>query len=228
MIYSFRDDKPTGIRQFGLNTGKVVSITWDNEPYEALTVEVLVDGDQNPMRLKKFPVEKVFVDGQMIEKDDPRFEEASKKQVDELTGVLSHIFKVFVPIEVMEKAFENKEISSFAEYCKILIDLLPKDYNTIPIDIFLQYQFSLPAGKDKTYLEIPKNVKHGVFICKHVKPVGSWREDRSNGLRYVDNNNTVHPFIRKKWFMDSNFAQVQNDAFNQNEPATSSAQNEPF
>ena len=221
MNYTFSSDNTSGIRAFGLNTGRVIEISWGNEPVEALTVKILIDGDENPLTLKKFPVNKVFSsNGGEINESDPDYQKELGKQIKELTGTLTHIFKVFVTEEEIKVAIEAGKPTSFAEYCKIIINLLPKDYDKRAVDVFLQYQYNIGDGKEKTYLELPKNMKHGHWICAHIDPVGRWKKDASSGLRYTDDENNVHPFVRKEWFMTSNFANVQNSKFAESSQST--------
>lgn len=223
MAYGYSSDKVSGSRTFGLNTGRITNINWDinDNGVESINFEITIDGDSNPIRYKKFPVNKVYSNNVELNPSDPAYATELEKQTKELTGVLTHFFKVFVDEAEIEEAFEEK-VETFAEYCKILMNLLPKDYDKKPVDVFLQYQWNIASGKEKTYLEVPKNLKHGPFISSHIKPVGKWKKDTSNNaLKYVDTEGNVHPFVRKEWFMKSHFAEVQHNSFAK--PATPSA-----
>jgi len=213
MGYGFSEDTVRSTKHFGLNTGKIIKIEWVNDPVEALNVEILIDGDTNPMRYKKFPVNKVFSGNVEIVAGDESFSLELAKQERELSGVLTHIMKPFVTTDAIKAAVGTNKVS-FGEYVKILISLLPKDYMKVPLDIFLQYQWNIPDGKENSFLEIPKNMKHGNFIHTHVTPVGSWKKDVTSGLKYIDdNNNNIHPFTRTSWFLSSNFAKLQKSGF---------------
>jgi len=215
--YGFEDDKPEqgGGLQFGLNSG-VTTLTKfefnpnggaEGAPQEALDVVLNVNGRDVSYRM--FPVTKAF-DENNEEVTDPRHP-AMKKAMREFNAVVVHILHAFVEKEAIRTALNNP-IASFQQFCTVAKNILPQDFATKPLDIFAQWQWQITGDNDKTYLRLPKNVKHGKWICAHIPPVGQWKEQRLNGgLVYVDDENNKHPFKRQKWFMDNKFAAQQVD-----------------
>jgi hypothetical protein len=213
MIFTTDEIKPKSIRKFGLNKGNITKIEWVNDPIEALKVEFLVEGDTTPIFYTVFPINKLFdKNSNELGVDTPEYTAAYKKAESDLAGLLVHVFKPFVSIEKIKETIGTKDVG-FNEFVKILISILPKNYTTISIDIFLQYQWNLKDGKEVTFLEVPKSIKHGAFVTTH--QVGEWNKIDGETLRYVDATNNVHPFTRSDWFMKSNFAKQQKSAFSE-------------
>ena len=79
----------------------------------------------------------------------------------------------------------------------------------MPVDVFLQYQWSPKGDNTKTFVELPKNVKHGIFICKSLQE--EFTEERTaTHVRYLTAEGAVHPFKRGQWFVGSAFANETN------------------
>ena len=210
MIFTTDEIKPKSVRKFGLNKGTITNIEWVNDPMEALKINFLVEGDTNPIFYTVFPINKLYDKNSELTAGTPEYEVALKKAESELAGLLVHIFKPFVSIEKIKEAIGTKDVG-FSEFVKILTSILPKNYTTIALDIFLQYQWNLKDGKETTFLEVPKAIKHGAFITTH--QAGEWNKIDGESLRYTDSANNVHPFARSDWFMKSNFAKQQKSAF---------------
>jgi len=79
---------------------------------------------------------------------------------------------------------------------------------THKVDIFLEYQWTIREGYDRTFLEIPRSVKMGEFICPQTEV--EWTPKNVNGyLTYVDKDENKHPFVRSGNYMQSNRAIAQ-------------------
>jgi hypothetical protein len=140
-----------------------------------------------------------------------------KDAISNFNSMITHILHAFQPTEVIKKAMSVK-ISSFKDFCRVAMGVLPKDYQTKKLDIFLQYQNQPSPGKDKTYLELPKKMVYGKWVVPHIP--GNWEEKRhpnpdknvGEALAYIDKDTGAkHPFVRNGWFMSSNFAIRQGD-----------------
>lgn len=210
MIFTTDEVKPKSNRHFGLNKGNITKIEWVNDPVDALKIEFLIEGDANPIFYTVFPINKLFDKNGELSEGTPEYTEALKKAESELAGLLVHIFKPLVSIEKIKEAIGTKDVG-FNEFVKILTAILPKNYTTIALDIFLQYQWNLKEGKEVTFLEVPRAIKHGAFITTH--QTGEWKKIDGESLRYTDAANNIHPFVRSDWFMKSNFAKQQKSAF---------------
>lgn len=214
--YGYQDDEVPqgGGLSFGLNAAKakLVKFEWipnggkDGAEQEALDIEFQIRDRENNFKYRKFPVNEAFKDG--VKTTDPK-EVAAARQ--ELNAVVMHILGCFVSKDTLKQAF-SVPISSFKEFCKIAEGLLPSNFREIPLDIFVQYQWQISGDNDRTYLELPKNMKQGKFLC----PATSidWQEVRtSKSLKYVDpaNPENIHPFQRGEFFMGSNWAKQQKE-----------------
>lgn len=224
---------------FGLNSG--VTMTKfeyiknggkDGAEQEALDIALtLADGSVKNMR--KFPILKAFKktergqpQEEITDPKSPEMQEAFK----DLNAVITHVMHCFVSDEDYKLAL-SKPVASFEHFCKILMGLLPTNYNTVKLDLFAQYQWQIKGENSKTYLEIPSKMKYGRFLCvspeaKDFDPQdqsktipGVWKEMRKTdpqdndtmALYYTDGIGTLHPFIRNGWFVKSNFANQQKE-----------------
>ena len=217
---------------FGLNAGNVRLTKFehtntggkDGAELEALDITLAIDGTEKSYR--KFPIIKAFIKGEngasQTETTDPKHPAFVAEQV-ALSSVLVHIVGCFVEKEDIKTAL-LRPIQSFKEYCTILKSLLPANHAEIPLDAFTQWQWQIGGENKVTYLEFPKNVKHGRWLSKAVEAVGEegWiKQVKANAstseiaLRYIDADGNVHPFTRNGWFMTSNFATQQKEVQSQ-------------
>ncbi len=202
--------------------GKKDETTGEPTAGEALDIIFNINGTDRSYRM--FPVTKAF-DKDNNEITDPTAEEFKLAQK-EFNQINVQIMKCFVDENDIRAALAVK-IDSFKQYCGILMGLLPKDYAKKPLDIFMQWQWAIRGEAKGTYLEIPKKVKYGKFICAAVKPTsGNWYENKTTKeLSYIDateqqikdnpsliTTGTKHPyFSRGEWYMESNFATQQKE-----------------
>ena len=125
---------------------------------------------------------------------------------------MTHILKCFVDKATLEGRLNDPNINSFKTLVEAYQSLLPSDYATKPLDVFLQYQWVIKGDNDKTYLELPKNMKDGYWICP--AQVGNFTEKREDGLTYVNEQGINHPFERKAYFLESPKAYQQTEGEN--------------
>lgn len=218
--YGFEDDEipvQGSAISFGLNQGVATlsKFEWipnagkDGAEQEALEIQFSIEGMERTINYRKYPVTKAYDkdngNAEVTDPTHPKFKEA----VADLNQVITHILGCFVDKEAIKAGF-NKPINSFKEFCQAAQAMLPANYNTKPLDIFFQYQWNIPEGKDRTYLELPKNMKQGKFLIPATTNV--WKEIRTNKvLKYVDSadEKITHPFQRGEWFVTNNFANQQ-------------------
>lgn len=99
-------------------------------------------------------------------------------------------------------------VTSFTDFFVKLGNLVPAQFQTKPVDVFLEYQWQPSEGQTVTYLQLPKNMKGGPFLIAHVP--GKFTENRvDGGLVYLDEAGNKHPFERNEGFMDSAKANQQ-------------------
>lgn len=211
---------------FGLNAGNVrlTKFAWtanggkEGAELEALDIMFTVDGNERGYR--KFPISRAYAKddaGTQIEVTDPNHPAFIQAQRD-LSSVLVHIVGCFVEKENIKTAL-SRPINSFKDYATILASLLPNNFDKEALDGFGQYQWQISGEAKVTYLEFPKNMKHGRWLEKSIKPTDKWEKQQKvnastgeTALRYVDADGNVHPFVRNGWFMESNFATQQKEA----------------
>lgn len=216
------DEVKASLFNFGLNTNvHLVKFEWipnggkDGAEQEALEIVFSINGQEKGYR--QFPITKAF-DEQGNEITDPnhvKFKEA----IQNLNSVVTHILHAFLD-EASIKAGFNKPIRGFKDFATTAAAMLPAGFQDVPLDMFMQYQWSIRQGQSRTYLEIPKSMKSGKWLMKSVEPVGSWHENRTenpsdndqNALTYTDDANNVHPFRRYGKYMKSKSANQQVDA----------------
>lgn len=218
--YGYADDSvKVSPFNFGLNAGNtfLTKFEWipnggvDGAEQEAIDIIFKINDTDKSYRM--FPVTKAFLKGDGGgETSDPN----SPEMIDafrDFNARIVHILHSFVSNETTKAAL-SIPITSFKQFAQIAMSLLPKNYKDIPLDIFLQFGWSL-GDKERTYLEIPTKMKYGAWL----KPAqeGTWIEHRVDNptdstreaLYYTNENNEKHPFIKNGWFMNSNFASQQ-------------------
>jgi hypothetical protein len=225
--YGFAEDEvKVSPFNFGLNAGKTFlkKFEWipnggkNGAEQEALDIIFEINGTERSYR--QFPVTKAF-DKNNNEITDPKAPEF-KEAFTDFNAKITHILHQFVELDVIKSSFA-RPIKSFKEFCGIANSILPKDYATQPLDIFLQYGWNIKEGASRTYLEIPNKMKYGKWLCP--AQAGTWKEvklenpqdsDRE-ALYYVNENGVKHPFTKNGWFMNSNFAKMQSNGSSSND-----------
>lgn len=217
------DDAQTGGGglKFGANFGTAKMVKFEytatggagGAAGDALDIVFNINGKDKSYRM--FPVTKVYDKNRVeLNPKDANFKEELIKALGIFNGTVTHILKCFVD-EAVIKAAVSKKTKSFKEFIGIYQGLLPKNFMEKPLDIFAQWQWSISGSNNRTFLEIPKNVKHGFFVVPAVAPQGgNWTEVRSStepALYYEDGAGNKHPFTRSVWYMESTFAKVQKE-----------------
>lgn len=240
--YGYVDDdvSPSGNSiKFGLNQGtfNLTKFEWINnagkegEEAEALEIQFTIEGREKPFSYRRYPVTKAYDkknnNAEITDPQHPVFKEA----VAELSQVITHILGCFMDKDKLREVL-SKPVSSFKEYCKNCEAALPEGYQNKPLDAFAQYQWSIKQGNTATFLELPKNMSQGKFLCPATKE--TWVEVRTpKSLKYFNSEDMnlpekerrKHPFERGEWFVGSNFAKHQKVEDNNNS-GNNSAMNE--
>ncbi len=205
---------------FGLNASNTFLTKFEWTPsggkegaeLEALDIVFNINSTLKNYRL--FPITKAFLKGggETTDRNSQEF----KDEVKDFNAKVFHILHCFVDDETYKIA-TSKRIASFKDFCTIVAALLPKDFDKKPLDVFLQYQWSIGKNNNRTYLELPSKMKHGKWVVAAVK--GNWTrnvvENASDEIRealsYTNEQGEKHPFTRTGWFMNSNFATQQRE-----------------
>lgn len=215
---------------FGLNAGVTTlqKLEWipnggkEGAEQEALDILFNINGAERSYRM--FPVVKAF-DKANKEITDPSAKEFQDAVLD-FNARITHIMCCYMDKEAYIAAL-SRPTGSFKGFCKIIESLLPKNFKDIKLDVFMQYQWQMSEGQNVTFLELPKKMKYGKWICPAQE--GEWVEKRIDNpddnvveaLWYETKDGRVdertgkpvkHPFTKNGWFMSSNFAKQQKNA----------------
>lgn len=218
---------------FGLNKGSISKFEFnpnagkDGAAQDAVDLDVKV-GDRE-FRSRKYLSEEVYNNkNEKLKPGDEGYKEAYIAVYSQVIAVIKHALGALgVQAQAMSAATAGLNNGQLVEGIKRLVALAPANYNTIPVDVFLEYQWSIPEGKDRTYLQLPKNMKGGAFLCSSM--AGSWQEVRGEdgSLSYVNGSGAKHLFTRDKNFMESNKAIPQGNV-NGNQTTVTSTGGEVF
>lgn len=209
-----------GSVKFGLNKGFITKLEFnpnagkDNTPGNAIDLTVTI-GDRE-MMTRIFDVTKVFANGgEITDVNSQAYIKGYNDTMRQNMAVVIHALKALgITQEKIQQALATPP-EDFVGWAQVVTSLAPANYQTLPVDVFLEYQWNLRDGQDRTFLQLPRNMKGGYFLIAHIAPNGSWTEQTEwveninnssvakKGLRYVDNNGMVHPFVRSENFMES-------------------------
>ncbi len=200
--------------EFNPNAGK------DGVPGAAIDITVKV-GDRDYMK-RVFDISRLWYKGDEVQPGQEGYEEAYKAEQTQKQAMVVHYLKSFgVTEDQIKNTLQAGNVTDFKSWCIAMTSLAPANYQTIPVDVFLQYQYSIREGQSKTYLELPNNMKSGKFIFPAVKPVGEWKPvEKNGGLIFVDNTNNEHPCFKTQAFMESPVASEQKEGDQQTQTAS--------
>ena len=199
--------------KFGLNTGAFIT-KFEFNPNAGKdgaagdAIDLTVQVGEREYRHRFFPITKVFAKegGEITDVSSDAYKEALKKELDQFNAVIADVVACFIPREDLKAALATP-IPTFKDYANIVTRLVQStpNWQKKPVDVFLQYQWAPTGDNDKTYLELPKNVKHGSFIVAS-EGVGFKEVKTPTSLKYVKEDGTEHTFKRGEWFLESAFA----------------------
>lgn len=218
--YGFIDDTDASLRtkqggKFGLNAGAFLTkfelnpkSGKDGADGDALDVSVLVG--EKDFNMKIYPTTKVYdkKNNELTDVNSKEYVDAFNADIQQKNAVILHLLKSVGVTEQQIRGAFAAPVDSFADFINGLVALLPADFKSKPIDIFLEYQWNISEGQDRTFLQLPKNMKGGYFAC--MAQPGVWTEEKAEGkLIYRNQNGAIHPFERDKNFMEGNKANQQ-------------------
>lgn len=222
--------KATGMVKFGLNRGFITKLEYNPNAGAGGgagdAVDIHVKIGEREFRRRIFDVTRVYDSkGNLIL--DENSEEYIKKynsELNQVMGVIIHAVKATGVTQQQVDVALQTPLNNFADWSKVVTALVPVGFETRPVDVFLEYQWIIKENNDRTYLELPKNMKGGYFLNPTLSSVGEWKEEKNwtrtndkglvekmQGLRYVDDSNNVHPFTRTSNYMESKKANQQLD-----------------
>lgn len=221
MGYGFIDDTDASLKtksggKFGLNAGTAFLTKFEHNPNSGKdktpgdALDIVIQIGEKEFTCKVYPVSKVY-DKNSVEITDVTSKEyisGYNAKLAQDNAVILHILKGTGVTEVQIRTALAAPVTSFVGFIGALVALLPTDFANKPLDVFLEYQWQISEGQDRTFLQLPKNMKGGYFVCP--AQVGTWTEARTEGkLSYLNELGAVHPFDRDKNFMEGNKAKQQ-------------------
>lgn len=221
--------------KFGLNSGvNVIKFEYnpnagkDESEQDAIDFHVKID--EKEYRKRFFPVSKVFAKGggEITDTNSQEYKDELAKSQKLLNAELTDIAEAFVGPESVKEAL-SVPINSFKDFAEILERLVKSvpNWDKKEVDVFLQYQWKPTGENTRTFLELPKNVKHGSYITS--TKGGGFKEDRTEThLKYVSEDGITHPFKRNEWFVNHAFANVTNlEGGNESEEMNTQGNSQP-
>lgn len=202
----------SGGGKFGLNQGTLSKLEFtdtagkDNGPGNAVDIWFKIGDRDYRRRIYETTGDLFGKKNNKVAPGDEGYAELYKEDMTQKMAVINHAVKaVGVTNEQIAKVLATPA-TSFTDWCQKVLSLVPVDYATKPVDAFLEYQWEIQEDQDKTYPELPKNMKGGAFLKPAVTPVGgTWTEVRNEeGLSYEDGAGNKHPFERNANFMEGN------------------------
>lgn len=201
---------------FGLNQGHITKIEFnpnagkDGAAANAVDIVVQIADREYNRRIYETTGALYGANNALVQPGEDGYDELYATDMKQKTAVIIHAVKATgVTQQTIDATFATPA-TSFTDWAKKVIALVPPNYKSLSVDAFLEYQWEIKEGQDRTYVEVPKNMKGGYFLIASVKAVGSWKEQRdSDGLKYVDDAGNVHPFDRNLTYMESNKANQQ-------------------
>ena len=198
--------------KFGLNTGKLEKFEYnpnsgkDGEPGNAMDIVVKIG--EKELKQKVFETTKVFgKNGEITDTESPEYQKAYAEDVKTKKGLLTHYMKIFMPEDILTAKFKEAAPKNFVDlfkFAQAAVEAGIKKAGDNTVDVFCQYQWQISTGQTMTFLELPKNLKDGAFICKTIKSEGKWNEViDEDGLHYADDKGNIHRFKRSKEYLAS-------------------------
>ena len=228
MGFGYQDDTDESLKGksldgvFGLNQNvHLVHFAYNpnagKDDSEADAIDITIKVGESEQRRRIYDITKVY-DGdnnEITDVNSDAYAEAYNKEWMQNSAMITHILKRFVDEATIKQALAQEQ-SSFKDYAVIVTSLLPANFQNIALDTFLEYQWNIPEGKDQTYLQLPKNMKGGGWLCKAQPGNFEPKTAEDGSLIYVNEQGIEHPFTRTKSFMESKkaYQQTVNDALN--------------
>lgn len=202
--------------KFGLNKAFITKFEYnpnagkDESPADAIDITVSAGDKEYRARIYDITGD-LYKGNNKISPDEPGYNELYNAEKSQREAVIVHTAKALGATEEQIKmALQTGNVVDFKSWAIAMTGIKGADFATRPVDAFLEYQWEIQDGNDRTYLQLPKNMKGGRFLAPGTTPVGEWEEVRDgNGMRYTDSAGNEHPFTRSENYMSNNKAKQQ-------------------
>jgi hypothetical protein len=196
--------------QFGLNNAFITKFEYNPNAGadEALAdaVDITVSIGEKEFRSRIYDITgDLFKGDNKISESEPGYVELYNAEKKQREAVIVHVVKAFgVTEDQIRTALQNGNVTNFATWATAMCGTKGADFATKPVHVFVEYQWSIGEGNERTFLQLPKNMKGGRFLSPSIAPVGKWEAvSDGEGLRYVDAGKNEHPFSRSTNYMES-------------------------
>ena len=198
--------------KFGLNQGTISKFEFidtagkDNGPGNAVDIWVKINERDYRRRLYETTGALFGPKNTKVEPGEDTYQDLFYADMGQKIAVIKHALKaVGITQANIDKISATLDPTKIGEGLKALVELVPAQYQNATVDCFLEYQWEIAEDQDKTFPELPKNMKGGYFLIPAIKPVGTWKEVRDEkGLHYIDDAGNTHLFERDTAYMESN------------------------
>ena len=197
--------------EFGLNTGNITVFEYNDKAGKdgsaGDAIDITFKVKEQEYRRRIYDVTRVYHDNNEIQEGDPNYIEKFNEAMAQAQGVVKHVMEALgVTKEVMAQALATPP-SSFAEWAMIMTSLVGDGFQDRPVDGFLEYEWKIGAKNKKTFLQLPKTMKGGSFLCASVPHTEDWVAITTDegGLVYMAGP-IEHPITKTANFMESNKA----------------------
>lgn len=213
--WGFQNDNDDSLKsktggKFGLNNAFITKFEYnpnagkDESAADAIDITVAVGDKEYRARIYDITGD-LYKDDNKITPEEPGYVELYNAEKKQREAVIVHTVKAFgVTEDQIRTALQNGNVTNFATWATAMCSLKGAGFETKPVDVFLEYQWTIQEGQKRTYLQLPKNMKGGRFLAPAIAPQGAWEAiTGEDGLQYVDAAKNEHPFSRSKNYMDS-------------------------
>jgi len=219
--YGYTDDNDESLKtksggKFGLNSGFITKFEYnanagkDGALADAIDIHVKIGDKEYRNRVYDITGALYGKDNVLIEPNTDGYDELFNEEIKQRQAVIVHIVKALgINSDTIKTALSSNP-QTFADWAKIMTALPGNNFQTFPVDVFLEYQWKIQGDNKMTFTQLPKNMKGGRWLCSAINPVGQWK--RVEGIKeliYKDDAGNEHPFTRSENYMESNKAVQQ-------------------
>jgi hypothetical protein len=200
--------------KFGLNSAFITKLEYnpnagaEESLADAVDITVAIGDKEYRSRIYDITGD-LFKGDNKISEGEPGYNELYNAEKKQREAVIVHAVKALGATEAqIIAALQAGNVTSFATWATAMCSIKPANFTTLPVDSFIEYQWNIGEGNERTFLQLPKNMKGGRFLSPAVAPQGGpWEMvSDADGLRYLDGAKNEHPFNRSKNYMESNKA----------------------
>lgn len=200
--------KSSGV--FGLNKGNITKFAFNDKAGtggtdgNAVDMTVTTNGREYYNRFF-LNLEVYGKDNNLLKPGEEGYDVAFFNHYSQIIAVIKHgLGSLGISKEAMNTVLTGMDNTKLVDGIQKLLSLVPNGFESKDVDVFLEYQWKISDGQDRTFLQLPKTMKGGEFLIPSVSSQGSWKEVRTGeGLSYVDDSGNKHPFTRTESFMES-------------------------